>query len=101
VPLPRFPKTWQDISLRVPAEVTFEDLYVSVRKSLFDQESAALRATLEPISIYQSPDDTTHKNIALRYTVASYDKTMTDTEVAALLDHAAQAAADACGAQRL
>ncbi len=100
-PLPRFPKVWQDLSLRVPAIVNYQQLYDTVHSSLNDQESDTMLSNLQPTSIYQSPDDLDHKNITFRYSVASHDKTMTDTEVSAMLDAATTAAAAALQAERV
>jgi len=100
-PLPRFPKVWQDLSLRVPATVNYQQLYDTVHSSLNDQESDTMLSNLQPTSIYQSPDDLDHKNVTFRYSVASHDKTMTDTEVSAMLDNVVKTAAEALQAERV
>lgn len=101
VPLPRFPKVWQDISLKVPSDVPYQSVFSSVQQSLLQAESGNMLSTLEPTAIYQSPEDAAHKTITLRYTVASYDKTLTDTEVAGMLDVAASAAGEVVKAERI
>jgi phenylalanyl-tRNA synthetase beta subunit len=54
-----------------------------------------------PVDIYQRPDDTDHKQITLRLSLASYDRTLTDTEVNDLLDKVAEAAKTDFQAERL
>jgi len=56
---------------------------------------------LEPLSIYQRPDDTDHKQVTFRFAVASYERTLTDAEVSKLLDAIAVAAAESCGAKHI
>ncbi|HEY5442230.1 MAG TPA: hypothetical protein VIJ68_01690, partial [Candidatus Saccharimonadales bacterium] len=58
------------------------------------------RTTLEPVDVYQKPDDTAHKQATLRLTIASYERTLTDTEVSKLLDTVTAAAKDKFGAER-
>ena len=100
--LPRFPKVWQDVSLRVPRSVAYGDLYSEARQVLDTAEqSENILSSLESISIYQATDDSKHKNITLRYTVASYDKTMTDAEVSRLLDNVVRAATEKFAAERI
>ncbi len=97
----RFPKVWQDISLRVAAGLKYQELHDFVWQNLQSQQPASTTMSLAPLDIYQRPDDTDHKQITLRLTIASYDKTMTDTEVAGMLNDVAVAAASALSAERL
>ena len=99
--LPRFPKVWQDISLKVRAGTTYEQVFDVVNEALQAEATDALHLNMAPVDIYQREDDQEHKQVTLRLTVASYEKTMTDTEVNELLDKAAQAAGDKLGAERL
>lgn len=101
VPLPRFPKVWQDISLKVPADVSYQALYDAVTQSLLPAPDQNLLFTLKPTTVYQAADDLDHKTVTFRYSVASYDKTMTDAEVMAMLDKAAGAAAAELQAVRM
>lgn len=99
-PLSRFPKVTQDISLKVAANVAYQQLFATAQQAV---EVAASDSDfrLSSLSIYQSGDDTAHKTITLRLEIASYDKTLTDSEVAAVMDGIAQACADSVGAERV
>ncbi|MGF7228785.1 MAG: phenylalanine--tRNA ligase subunit beta [Candidatus Saccharibacteria bacterium] len=99
--LPRFPKVEQDICLRVARDVTYQELYNLVWSSLQAVQPDATVPRLRPIDIYQREDDPEHKQITFRLSIASFDKTMTDTEVSAMLDHVAGAAAETLGAERI
>jgi phenylalanyl-tRNA synthetase beta chain len=102
VSLPRFPKVTQDISLKVVAKLPYRAVYDCAWNTLQDNDEATdLHMTLSPLDIYQREDDKEHKQVALRLTVASYEKTMTDAEVAAMLDAVASAVSDQLGAERL
>jgi phenylalanyl-tRNA synthetase beta chain len=101
MPLPKYPKVWQDITLRVPAGLRYDQLFACVESSLKQQEADTMRSSLSPVDIFQREDDSENKHVTLRYSVASYDKTMTDGEVAGMLDAAAAAAKDTFGAERI
>jgi len=101
VPLPRFPKVTQDISLQVPAELPYQELYDFVWSELGKAQPENTLPSLGPVDIYQREDDPEHKHITLRLDIASYDRTMTDTEVNTLLDTVAAAAQAKLGAVRI
>jgi phenylalanyl-tRNA synthetase beta chain len=86
VPLPRFPKVTQDITLKVPAELAYQELFDFVWAELAKVQPDNTLPSLAPVDIYQARDDTNHKNITLRLSIASYARTLTDTEVNKLLD---------------
>lgn len=100
-PLPRFPKIEQDISLRVPAGMAYADLYDFVYQQLLQHQPQATDISLSPLDIYQHPDNEQAKQITLRLSIASHQRTLRDSEVAALLDAVAAAAAESLGAERL
>lgn len=97
-PLPRYPKVTQDISLRVADDVPYDAVLESVTQSVAGLKQS-VHASLHPISIYR-PATSETKTITLRLTVASYEKTLTDKDVSALLERAAQNAAAKLGAER-
>jgi phenylalanyl-tRNA synthetase beta chain len=99
--LPRFPKVEQDICLRVAADLTYGELYTFVQEELAKIQPAETLPSLTPVDIYQRPDDLEHKQITFRLSIASYQKTMTDTEVGALLDTIAAAAHQKYNADRI
>jgi phenylalanyl-tRNA synthetase beta subunit len=57
--------------------------------------------SLGPVDIYQRQEDQDHKQITLRLSIASYERTLTDQEVNQLLETAAQLAKDQLGAERI
>ncbi len=97
--LPRFPKVEQDISLKVPAKVTYGELFGLVRSEINAKKPKHTITTLTPLDIYQK--EKPHKQITLRLSIASYERTLTDKEVNGLLDEAAKAAEKKFGALRL
>ncbi len=56
---------------------------------------------LEPRDIFQRKDDKQHKQVTFHLQIASYDRTLTDTEVNKLLDAVAAAAHKKFGTQRI
>jgi phenylalanyl-tRNA synthetase beta chain len=99
--LPRFPKVEQDISLRVDAALPYQQLASFVEEHLTQKRPDQTLHTLKPIDIYQSDQDADHKNVTLRLSIASYERTLTAEEVNALLDRVADAAKETLGAERL
>lgn len=101
VPLPRYPKVSQDISLKVPAELPYQELFDFAWKELGKIHPENTLPMLGPVDIYQREDDPKHKQVTLRLEIASYEKTMTDAEVNKLLDAVADAAKAKFGAARI
>lgn len=101
VPLPRFPKLEQDICLKVAADMPYQQLYDFVADQLEKLQPENVHTVLSPVDIYQRQGDQEHKQITLRLSIASYDKTLRDSEVASLLDSIASAAHQAFGAERI
>lgn len=103
IPLPKFPKVQQDISLKVPVGLLYAELYDFLWNNLGVPENT--RAELSAVDIYQreSADQQRqeHKQVTFRLTIASYEKTMTDPEVNRLLDEVAVKAREKFGAERL
>ncbi|HSX24216.1 MAG TPA: phenylalanine--tRNA ligase subunit beta [Candidatus Saccharimonadales bacterium] len=97
--LSRFPKVEQDISLKVPAAITYQAVHEALAVHLL--AIPGLRAELQPLDIYQDTKDLKHKHIAFRFTVSSYEKTLKNQEVNDMLDKAAAAAHAKLGAERL
>ena len=100
-PIPRFPKVEQDISLKVPADVAYAELYEEIQTALTALLPEHVSSSLSPVDVYQRSDNTDHKQITLRLTVASYDRTLTAEEVNSFLDAAAAKAHERFGAERV
>lgn len=101
VQLPRFPKVEQDICLRVPSNTTYQDVFNFVWNHLKENRPDSTYHSLGPVDIYQREGDSEHKQITLRLTIASFERTLETEEVAKLLDQVAAAAKDQLGAERI
>ncbi|HVV26205.1 MAG TPA: phenylalanine--tRNA ligase subunit beta [Candidatus Saccharimonadales bacterium] len=101
VPLPRFPKVTQDITLKVSAELPYQELRDFAWGQLEKSRPKNTHAQLEPRDIFQRQDDKAHKQVTFRLEIASYERTLTDPEVNKLLDEVAKAAAEKFGAERV
>jgi phenylalanyl-tRNA synthetase beta subunit len=98
--LNRFPATSQDISLKLPAETSYEPVENFVRSEL-DTEAAkhGYNFDTEPVDIYQK--DKTHKQITLRITLRHPERTLTTAETNRLLDIMADNAKAKLKAERI
>ncbi|HET7320800.1 MAG TPA: phenylalanine--tRNA ligase subunit beta [Candidatus Saccharimonadales bacterium] len=99
VALPKYPKVTQDISLKVPSKVQYGELEELITTELTKAKPENSQAGIQSLDIYQRED--AHKQIAFRVSIASYERTLTDHEVNALLDQVAAAAKSKLGAERL
>ncbi len=99
--LSKFPKTEQDISLKVPADLAYSDLLSHINKVVDEIKPRETVTDITPVDIYQNESDTKHKHITLRLSIVSYERTLTDKEVNSLLEETAQAAKKKFGAARL
>jgi phenylalanyl-tRNA synthetase beta chain len=92
VPIPRFPKVEQDLTLSVPASQPYKEVYDFVADEVDKLKPENVVASLSPVDIYQREGDSKQKQITLRLSVASYERTLTDAEVTKLLDQIAAGA---------
>lgn len=99
VPLPRFPKVEQDITFRIGAELPYSALLARVQEALEQNGLPQTRTTLELRDIYQ-PQDSAARNVTFRVSSANYQRTLTDKQVAGLLDALAEEATK-LGAERV
>lgn len=97
--LSRFPKTEQDITLKVSSAVSFQSLENSVKDVLYSLADTV--STISPVSIFQKKDDTDYKQVTFRITVNSYLKTLTTEEVNHLLEMVANKASEDYDASRV
>lgn len=97
VPVSRFPKVEQDITLRVPSELSYAQLESFVTEHLYQLEDTHF--TVTPLDIFQKEAE--HKNISFRVSVSSYERTLTAEEVNRLLDDIATKASETLQAERV
>lgn len=100
VPLPRFPKVSQDISLKVPSITHFSDVLKLADDTVRAAEVSSGYALVEPRSIYQ-PEGSDTKTITLHIEVASETGTLTDKQVNQVLSAIADRAANELQAERI
>lgn len=96
-PLSRFPSTWQDISLKVPASVSYDKLFEVASKATSDA-APDIDSTIMPTSIYQAENDSGSKTITLRITLTHHERTLTEKDASAVIEAVAAAAATALDA---
>jgi phenylalanyl-tRNA synthetase beta chain len=101
VPLSKYPKIEQDVCYKVVATVPYQSLIDLVTAEIARVAADDTYSTVSPVDIYQRPDDTAHKQITLRLSITSYDKTLRDSEVSGLLDEVTKAAQAQLQAERI
>lgn len=97
-PLPRFPKVSQDITFKVKQSVSYQELHDLIWDSLDWPEHSLPQ--LAVVDIYQG-NDTATKNVTFRFTLASYERTLTDNEMSKLLDEMSARVTTKLSAERL
>lgn len=101
VPLSRFPKVTQDMTLKVASTLAYQELAELLDEELGKTKPKNAAAAFEPLDIYQDAKDAAHKHVTFRLSIASYERTLTDAEVNKLLDTVAAAARSKFKAQRI
>ena len=100
--LSRFPSTDQDISFRLSAKTTYQQLYDVIESGLVAAaQKHGYTYQIAPIDIYQPDKSATHKHMALRIRLTHGSRTLTTTEVNHLLDGLAVQAKQKIKAARL
>jgi phenylalanyl-tRNA synthetase beta chain len=94
-----FPSVSQDITLKTPATVSFEQIYGILAENLLNKEG--YRAILMPLDIFQREGDNDNIQYTFRLKISHYDKTLTSGEVNNLLDSAASIASEELNAERI
>lgn len=87
-PLSKYPSTERDICFQVETSVSYQQIVEVVSNILGATE---LETVILPVDIYQ-PEGGTTKNVTLRITLASREKTLTSEEVSGLVSLIEQAA---------
>ncbi|HEY8992289.1 MAG TPA: phenylalanine--tRNA ligase subunit beta [Candidatus Microsaccharimonas sp.] len=76
-PLSKYPSSDRDVSFQVAKSVPYGQVYDAAKNALAD---STLRITVTPLDIYE-PETGETKNVTLRFTLGSYDRTLTGDEV--------------------
>lgn len=99
-PLSRYPSTSQDISLRVAAGTSYHDVYHGVWHAVA-AHGDQIAIDVQPVSIYQAEDDTTHKTMTFHLTFTSHTHTLQDSDITPIMEEIAAATQNALGAERI
>ncbi len=99
--LPKFPKLFQDITLKVRASTKFSDVFDALNGELNNLKPDNTVIELSAIDIYEPDSDVSSKNITLRLEIASYERTLTDNEVNKLLDEASESVKESLQSERI
>ncbi len=91
-PLPRFPRVEQDMTLSLPASLSYSQAFTVLWRALEELKPSNTLASLTPLDIYRKNAEAKH--VTWRLSIASYERTLTDVEVNKLLDEVATAAAE-------
>ncbi len=83
--LSHYPRLEQDICLRVEKDISYGKVYGLAYSVIEKSVGENGYFNLTPVDIYINPKDNTHKQITLRLSISSYQKTMTDSEVVNIL----------------
>ena len=95
-PLSRYPSTSRDLSLKVPAQVNYASVYGCV-KDVIDSHQE-LQIVITPISIYQPDGDSSTKTITFNIKFTSLERTLTDKDIAPIIDEIVMTTATNLGA---
>lgn len=81
-PLSRYPGTERDICFQVKQAINYGEIVKSAEQFLAE---TGLIVTVSPLDIYQ-PEGGDTKNVTIRVSLVSYEKTMTNEEATAVID---------------
>lgn len=87
VPLSRYPASERDICFQVTHGTPYSTILEAAETAL---QASELAMRIIPIDIYQA-EASELKNVTIRLTITSYDKTLTSEEVAQVIEEVAQA----------
>ena len=101
LPLSRFPSVKQDMTLKVAAQLPYEQLETFVRKAYGSHAIDDTHIQMELIDIYQKPEDADYKHVTFRFTTTAKNRTLTDSEVNKVLDAVAATTHSELGTDRI
>ena len=101
IPLNKFPSVKQDMTIAVDANMAYETVYDAVQKAYAYHGLDETHIKLELIDIYQNEADTSHKHLTFRFTTTGQNRTLTDKEVASVLDKIADSLQSEINATRI
>ena len=99
-PLSRYPMSSQDISLKTPVEVSYEQLFHTVWAAVTEKASG-IDMRISPVSIYRAEDIAATKTTTLHVEFTSYHETLKDDDIKPIMDHVASVTLAELGAERV
>lgn len=87
-PLSRYPTIAQDVSIKVSAETSYNDVLLAVKEAAAKFQELNIRTA--PLTIYAPQDDASTRTVTLRLTVASYERTLSDNDVKPIIEAVAE-----------
>jgi phenylalanyl-tRNA synthetase beta chain len=97
----KFPKVEQDLTLRLPTKVKYDELYEFIWQELESRKPENSTFAVRPLGIYQADEDSNSKNISFRLWISAEDRTLTTDIVNTLLDDVSEAASKNLKAERV
>lgn len=101
IPLAKYPSTEQDLCLKVNAKVTYKELADEVSRLAEASKPEDINIEISPVDIYQDEKDEDHKQITVRLTLVSYERTLTTDIPNKLLSDIADGANKSLKAERV
>lgn len=98
IPLSRYPKVQQDISLKVDKTQAYQPIFDELQAGLSELSDGQLQTELKPLDIYEKGEN---KHFTFRLTAAHYQKTLKAVEINELLDKLAERTKQAFNAERI
>ena len=99
-PLSRYPMSSQDISLKVPVEVAYEQVFHTVWAAVAEK-APDMDVRISPVSIYRAEEIASTKTVTLHIEFTSYQETLKDDTIKPVIEHAANIAKNELGAERI
>lgn len=93
-PLSRYPSAERDVCFQVKYEVMYAQVEAAAKAAL---EALSYECSIIPLDIYQAEASET-KNITLRFRLTSFEKTLTGSEIANVMDEVIRTVATATSA---
>lgn len=81
--LAKFPSVYRDVTLSVPAALSFAEVKTKLAKAL---SKAQVKVNLQPTSIYQAAPDAATKNVSFHLELLGQTHTYTSAEVSAIME---------------
>lgn len=100
-PLSRFPSVSQDICLQVEDAYDYATTQTALREAVVGGVASDEYVTTYPIDIYTDESIKGHVRFTYRVTLTSYDRTLTDSTLSAVLDAAVAKLTESLGAIRI